>query len=135
MWQRQSFTRLLPPEKPAQRSRTVLSKARYIKQGDLANARHARKVPGTESGRKRKAGNSQKEPEAKQTKQGQQETRNSNSDDSGLEMQAEKIVRMQEEQILCKSIMYRMQHQGSRRERHLLRPREIYVGGLGFEVM
>ena len=76
----------------------MLSKARYIRQGDLANARHARKEPGTESGRKRKAANSQKEPEAKRTKQGQQATMNSNADDSELEMQAENIVRMQEEE-------------------------------------
>ena len=52
-------------EKPAQRSRAVLAKARYIRQGDLVNARHVREESGTKSGRKRKAGNSQKEPETK----------------------------------------------------------------------
>ena len=84
----------LTREKPAQRSRAVPSKVRYIRQGDLANARHARKEPGTKSGRKRKAGNSQKEPEAKRAKQGQQATRNSNAGDSEVEMQAENIARM-----------------------------------------
>ena len=38
-------------ETAAHRSRAVLSKAPYIRQGDLANARHARKEPGTKSGR------------------------------------------------------------------------------------
>ena len=69
----------LTHEKSAQSSRAMLSKARYIRQGDLANARHARKEPGKKSGRKRKAGNSQREPEAKRTKLGQQATRNSNA--------------------------------------------------------
>ena len=87
----------LTREKPAQRGRAVLFKARYIRQGDLANARHARKEPGTKSGRKRKAGNSQKESEAKRTKLGQQATRNSNAGDSEVEMQVENMVRMQEE--------------------------------------
>lgn len=39
-------------EKPAQHSRTALSKARYIKRGDLVRARHAKKESDTKSRRK-----------------------------------------------------------------------------------
>ena len=65
------------------------------------NARHARKELGTKSGRKRKAGNSQKEPEAKRTRQVQQGKRDGNTiyaDDSEVGMQTENIVKMQEEE-------------------------------------
>ena len=128
----------LAREKPAQRNRAVLSKARHIRQGDLTNARHARNKSDTISERRRKAGNSQKEPEAKQTQRGQKAKKNNGivyADGSGVGMQAENIVRMQEEEDMSKSIMYRMYHQGSRREHHLLRARGICVGCLGFEFM
>ena len=94
------FHQALAREKPAQRSRAVLSKARHIRQGDLTNTRHARNKSDTKSER-RKAGNSQKGPEAKQTQQGQKAKKNNGivyADGSGVEMQAENIVRMQEEE-------------------------------------
>ena len=94
------FRRAFTCEKPAQRSRAVLSGTRYIRQGDLANAGHAGKESGTKSGGKRKVENYQKEPEAKRTQQGQQAKRNSNiiyADGSDVGIQVENVVRMQEE--------------------------------------
>ena len=89
----------------------------------------------TKSGRKKKAGNSQKEPEAKQTKQGLQVTRNSNAGDSEVEMQAENMVWMQEEEDTGQEYHVQDAHRGSRRECHFVRAREIYLVGLGFEFM
>ena len=65
--------------------------------------------------KEKKAGNSQKEPEAKRAQRGQQARKGRNivcADASEVEMQAENMGRVQEERILGKSIMHRMHHQG-----------------------
>jgi hypothetical protein len=91
----------LTREKPTQPSRVVLSKARFIQQGDLQNAHHAKEAPAPTTPRKWKFTGTQKQSAPKRRRPKQRKKWDNGviaPDDSEVEREVENIEREEEEE-------------------------------------